>query len=205
MTGRLIFLHGLGQGPDSWAEPLRCLGREALCPNLPSLLEGRPATYDALRQALFTYCRALPEPLHLCGLSLGGVLALQYASEYPTASLVLIGTPLEIPRGLLRLQSAMFRLLPARAFRGSGFAKADLLSLTGSMADLELRAGLERVKCPVLLLCGQRDRANRRSAEALKRRLPQAALRWIPNAGHEVNRDAPEALAALLREFYASL
>ena len=32
------------------------------------------------------------------------------------------------------------------------------------------------------------------------RRLPNAELRIIPGAGHEVNRDAPEALAALLRE-----
>ena len=132
------------------------------------------------------------------------MLALEYAKGHPerVESLVLIGTPLEIPRGLLGLQSLVFRLMPAKAFRGTGFSKQAMISLTASMADLDLRAELERVRCPVLSLCGERDRTNWKAAQALDRSLPQAVLRQVPGAGHEVNRDAPEALAALLRDFY---
>ena len=50
-------------------------------------------------------------------------------------------------------------------------------------------------------LCGARDRANRRAARTLAEALPRAALRTIPGAGHEVNRDAPEALGQLLTAF----
>ncbi|WP_297871206.1 alpha/beta fold hydrolase [uncultured Oscillibacter sp.] len=202
MTGRLVCLHGLGQGPESWEAVLTHLEKEALCPSLPEL--AGEARFTDLYQAFEGLCGTLPGSLRLCGLSLGGVLALEYAKGHPerVESLVLIGTPLEIPRGLLGLQSLVFRLMPAKAFRGTGFSKQAMISLTASMADLDLRAGLERVRCPVLSLCGERDRTNWRAAQALGRSLPQAVLRQVPGAGHEVNRDAPEALAALLRDFY---
>lgn len=205
MTGRLVCLHGLGQGPGSWDAVLALLETDALCPGLPDLTE--EARYPALFQSFSRLCETLPGPLHLCGLSLGGVLALDYARTHPErmGSLVLIGTPLDIPRGLLRLQSLLFRLTPAGAFRETGFSRADMISLTASMADLNLRAGLERVRCPVLSLCGERDRANWKAARALSRCLPQAVLRQAPGAGHEVNRDAPAALAAMLREFYEGI
>ena len=47
-----------------------------------------------------------PSRLNLVGLSLGGLLALNYAVQHPAQinSLVLIGTPYEIPKRLLKLQ-----------------------------------------------------------------------------------------------------
>lgn len=205
MTGRLVCLHGLGQGSDSWDAVLDCLGTDALCPSLTEL--AGDARYPALYQAFESLCETLPGSLCLCGLSLGGVLALDYAKAHPerVEALVLIGTPVDIPRGLLRLQSLLFRLMPAGAFWDAGFSKAEMISLTASMADLDLRAGLERVKCPVLSLCGARDRSNWKAAQALGRCLPQVVLRQVPGAGHEVNRDAPEALASMLREFWEGI
>ena len=47
-------------------------------------------------------------------------------------------------------------------------------------------------------LCGERDRANKKAALELRDGIPGAELAWVPGAGHEVNREAPEALAALL-------
>ena len=50
--------------------------------------------YDTLYRTLETYCEQFEEPLNICGLSLGGILAMQYAIEHPEKmnSLVLIGT-----------------------------------------------------------------------------------------------------------------
>lgn len=67
-------------------------------------------------------------------------------------------------------------------------------------AVLDFSAKLGGIACPAAVVCGERDRANRGAAEELQRLLPNAELRIIPGAGHEVNRDAPEALAALLNE-----
>ena len=63
------------------------------CPNLPLLLKNKEATYINLYNALVDYCKDISEPLNLCGLSLGAVLALNYALDNPkmTKSLVLIG------------------------------------------------------------------------------------------------------------------
>lgn len=92
-------------------------------PPFQSWAAGDPR-YPALLSALETALDSIPGPLHLCGLSLGGVLAMDYALRHPerVASLVLCGTPLTMPRNLLRLQDFLFRLMPERAFAGSGFS-----------------------------------------------------------------------------------
>lgn len=203
-TGTEVFIHGLGQGPESWRETLENMhrGNDVFCPDLSQMLgEG---TYAALYRSFSEACGQLPGPLRLYGLSLGGVLALHYGIEHPqnVHSLVLIAAQYTMPTGLLAFQSAVFRLLPERAFAGMGIGKREMLTLTASMAKLDFSRNLEKVSCPVLVVCGEKDRANRRAAEDLARRLPHARLYLCPGAGHEVNRDAPEALAAQLEHFY---
>lgn len=203
-----LFAHGLGQSPAAWSETLwRMPGlyaADAHCPDLVRLLSGKPADYNALYRAFSEYCAALPQPLHLCGLSLGGVLALQYAAEHPTraASLVLIGAQYRMPGKLLAVQSAVFRLMPERAFRQMGFAKQDVLRLTGSMRELDFSDALSAIPCPALILCGGKDRANRAAAQELTARLPDARLQTIAGAGHEVNVDTPAQLALALTRFW---
>lgn len=199
-----ILLHGLGQGPESWEAVAGKLEGTVLCPDLFAPVRDGEAAYQGIYRAFAGYCAQLDGPLRLCGLSLGGVLALQYTIEHPerVEALALIGTPLVMPRGLLTVQNAVFRLLPSRAFQPMGLSKGGVIGLTRSMLDLDFREDLRSVSCPVLVLCGERDRANRKAALGLQAGLPQAELAWIPGAGHEVNRDAPEALAERLRRFF---
>lgn len=102
----LLLLHGLGQGPGSWDGVLDALGPDpgAACPDLFGLCGGAP-DYPALYAALEDYAGALPAPVLLCGLSLGAVLALDYAIRRPerVAGLVLIAPQYKMPRALLRL------------------------------------------------------------------------------------------------------
>lgn len=199
-----ILLHGLGQGPESWDAAARGLEGKILRPDLFVPVRGGAVSYREIYQAFAGDCQRLGRPLRLCGLSLGGILALQYALEHPEGveALALIGTPCVMPKGLLRFQNAVFRLLPRRAFRQMGLSKREVIGLTGSMLDLDFREDLGRIACPVLVLCGERDRANRKAALELRAGIPGAEAAWIPGAGHEVNRDAPEALAEVLREFF---
>ncbi len=151
-----ILIHGLGQGGDAWEpvrqclrwEPVRqCLrakGWAAVCPELFSHLpEG--ADYDRLRQDFFSFCDAQAGALHLCGLSLGGVLALDYAKAHPErmGSLVLIGTPCKLPRGLLRMQSLVFRCLPRAAFAEMGISRETACGLMTFVGERLIREGLE--------------------------------------------------------------
>lgn len=200
----IVLLHGLGQTPASWDAAARLLEAESLRPDLFALLRGGEVSYSHLYRAFADCCGRIPGPLHLCGLSLGGVLALQYSAENPgrVSSLALIGTPCVMPKRLLGVQNAVFRLMPERAFRQMGLPKKDLLALTGSMRSLDLRGSLANVSCPVLVLCGERDRANRKSALDLQAGLSHAELAWVPGAGHEANLDVPEALANRLTDFY---
>ena len=196
---RILFLHGLGQGPDSWR------AADAVIPDLGAMLAGR-ADYLALRGALFAVCDAEKAPLHLCGLSLGGVLALAYAAHRPerVASLVLIGTPYTMPKRLLKLQDLLFAITPRTAFESLGLTKRQMRGLSLSMATLEIPALLPRVRCRTLVLCGEKDRANRKAARQLQEGLSNAAMQTIDGAGHEANREAPEALSAALAAFYGA-
>ena len=205
---KLLLLHGLGQGPGSWDGVLDALGPDpgAACPDLFGLCGGAP-DYPALYAAFEDYAGALPEPVLLCGLSLGAVLALDYAIRCPerVAGLVLVAPQYKMPRALLRLQNAVFRIMPERAFAQTGLGKRDILRLTASMMDLDFRNGLARVDCPALILVGERDSANRKAARELAGLLPRATVREVPGAGHEVNVAAPRELAEALRGFWEKL
>lgn len=204
----LLLLHGLGQGPGDWDGVVDALGPDpgAACPDLFGLCGGAP-DYPALYAALEDYAGALPEPVLLCGLSLGAVLALDYAIRRPEkiAGLVLVAPQYKMPRALLRLQNAVFRMMPERAFAQTGLGKRVILRLTASMMDLDLRDGLARVDCPALILVGEKDAANRKAARELAGLLPRATVREVPGAGHEVNVDAPRELAEALRGFWEKL
>lgn len=204
-----IFLHGLGQTPASWDKTIACLGLEnrADCLDLRSLMSGGEAAYQNLYAAFSAYCDGLDGVLDLCGLSLGGVMALNYAACHPhkVRSLVLIAAQYQMPKKLLRFQNLIFRFSPSSMFQQTGFGKADFLKLCQTMMALDFSDSLSDVTCPALVLCGEKDSANKKAALSLAERLPHAQLQIIPGAGHEVNLQAPEALAKALQEFYEQI
>lgn len=202
---KCVLLHGLGQTPQSWRSVLKDMrwDGEVETPNVFAF-QGANCTYEALYQAFQRRYEAERTPFHLCGLSLGGVMALQYALEHPekVISLTLIGTPFRMPKGLLRLQNGIFRLLPAPFFQKMGLSKRQVLTLTRSMMGVDFRARLSQLRCPALIVCGERDRANLPASKELAALLPSAVFRPAAGAGHEVNVQAPRALSGMLCEFW---
>ena len=205
-----LFLHGLGQNELSWDPLLYYLSAGAgkiMCPDLSTFLEGEERTYTGLYHSLVEYCGHCPDKISLCGLSLGAVLALNYAIDYPenVSTLVLIAGQDKMPGNLLKLQNRLFRLMPKRSFESTGFSKNDFITLTSSMEDLDFSGKLGKVACPVLVLCGARDKANKKAAVRLAQGIKNARLQFIKNAGHEANTDTPEQLADCLNDFYEGL
>lgn len=200
---KYIYLHGLGQTPDSWNRVLGYLNAptNSICPDLAKLVHGREAKYSDLYAAFSALCDTINDELVLCGLSLGSVLALNYAIDHPerVKALVLIAPQYKMPRTLLKLQNLLFHFMPKSVFAQMGFQKADFIRLCHSMAELDFSRSLHKVTCPALVLCGEHDRANQKAARMLAGLLKNAAFQQIPNAGHEVNVDAPERLAKILK------
>ena len=70
------------------------------------------------------------------------------------------------------------------------------------MMKLDFSDSLSKITCPTLVICGEKDFANRKAAGKLADILTNAEMREIAGAGHEVNVDAPEALSEVLYSFY---
>lgn len=206
---KYIFLHGLGQTSSNWEETIEVMDKKSdiLCPDLPDLLRDKEVSYLNLYEAFSEYCTNITEPFNICGLSLGGILALQYGIEHPDKihAMVLIGTQYVMPKRLLKFQNMIFRVMPDRTFKKMGFGKNDFINLSKSMMDLDFHQDLYKISCPVLIICGEADNANKKASLQLKEHLPHAEILLIQNAGHEVNLDAPGKLGEELNSFFQTV
>lgn len=202
----IIFIHGLGQTPSSWDNTLSYLPEQlkAIAIDLSSLCKGSENTYGNLYLQFKDYLRNISKPLNLCGISLGAVLALNYAIEYPqkVASLALIASQYKIPRLLMRFQGLIFNFMPNSTFKDIGFNKKDFSVLTRSMSNLDFSNAIKNISCLPLIVCGKKDKANLKAANELAVKIQSAKLQIIENAGHEVNVDTPEELAGILKCYF---
>lgn len=204
---KLLLLHGLGQSAASWDETAALLPAEweISRPEL-SRFPDENFTYEHLYEGLRGELEKQGAPSVICGLSLGAVLALNLAIDAPdlVKRLILIAPQFQMPKRLLKLQGLMFRLMPKHLFEEIGIPKKGMIALNTSMAELDFSGVLDRVKCPTLILCGERDSVNKKAAEKLGGLLKNAENAVIPNAGHEVNLENPRALAELIRKILES-
>ena len=198
---KTVLLHGLGQTAHDWDA---VINRAALpdidCPELLALTK-EELTYSAVLAGLENRYADMEEPFRICGLSLGAILALDYAIRHreKVDSLILIGVQIKVPTLLIDIQNRLFRCMPKKVFSDMGVSKENMIRLSHSMRSLDFTHSLEEVRCPVKILCGEKDRANRKASKQLSRLLPQAELHMIPGAGHEINKCAPEAIAKILK------
>lgn len=201
-----ILLYGLGQTSSSWNETIQTLNKDwnIFCPDLSDWILGKQPCYDTLYKAFEKYCEQFDDTLCLVGLSLGGILAMQYSIEHSekVKSLVLIGTQYKMPKRLLKLQNVLFHLMPDSEFSKMGFQKSDFISLCKSMMDLDFSHHLKDIRCKVLVVCGEKDKANKSASLQLAELIPDAEFITISGAGHEVNIDCPSELSENLNNFF---
>ena len=201
-----ILIHGSGHKSTSWNKVLLYMknSKEILCPNLSSILNNKEASYDNLYSAFIEYCNESDGKINLCGLSLGGVLALNYAIDFPdkVQSLVLIGTPHKVPKIMFSIQNIIFKFLPKSVFENMAFDKKDTFILGNSMKLLDFSKEVQNIKCPTLIICGKQDSANIKSANYLYKNIRNAQLKIIENTGHIVNEENPKELAEILNKYY---
>lgn len=201
-----ILIHGSGHKATSWKETISYMenNKEILCPELSTLLNGKVASYTNLYSAFTEYCNKNHGKIHLCGISLGGILALNYAIDFPgkVKSLVLIGTPHRIPKIMFSIQNIIFKFLPKSLFDNMAFNKKDTFILGNTMKKLDFSNKMQNIKCPALIICGQKDKANIKSAHFLAENIKNSREKIFENTGHIVNEENPKLLAKTLQEYY---
>ena len=201
-----ILIHGSGHKSSSWNETVSYLDNkeDILCPELYMLLNGKEASYNNLFSSFAEYCNNIDGQINLCGISLGGILALDYALEYPSKvkSLILIGTPYKIPKFMFSIQNILFKVFPKSVFENMAFDKRNTFILGSSMKKLDFSEKVQNIKCPTLIICGRKDSANIKSAYCFSEKINNSRMKILENTGHIVNEENPQALAKLVNSFY---
>jgi pimeloyl-ACP methyl ester carboxylesterase len=84
-------------------------------------------------------------------------------------------------------------------------ARRPYIALVAAIGRFDLRREVGAVRCPTLILAGDRDTTVPRSAVlALHHAIPGSALRFIADSGHATPVDQPEAFNEAVLEFLSS-
>lgn len=153
---------------------------------------------------------------HVVGHSDGGIEALLLARDYPEriASIVAGGANLT-PEGVMDEWNTADSVATARAWADwashephpncvidrSLLPSADDTLLDAELLELMLRephiqaASLASISCPTCVLVGEHDCITREETEAIASAIPGARLITVPDMGHSLPRQAPDAVA----------
>lgn len=231
----LLLLHGVGSDRTAWAPQLERFGQDRLTiaidhPGYGDSAFQPGATREDFARAALALLDALEiEQAHVCGLSLGGIIALSMYGQAPEriASLVLADSFARHPEGEAILQRS---LAGAAQLGMAGLADSRADALLAQPADPALRqqvvetmsridptayaiaaeavwlADYRRlaatVDCPALVICGAMDRITPPDlSEELKELVPGAGLVEIAAAGHLSNLEQPAIFNRVLEAF----
>ena len=221
----IVFLHGVGSDKSAWRPQIEHFRRErrAVAFDYPGYGESDSAPEGMTRDDYATTILAAMTELgisraHVCGLSLGGVVAIAMHHAWPKriASLILADTFAEHPDGRGIYDRSMAASSDLRAL-----AEARVDVLLGQPADPTVRSevvetmaridpaayriGVEavwlasqrdrarRIAVPTLILCGTEDKATPPAlSNELLQLVPGAQYETIAGAGHLSNLERPD-------------
>jgi len=234
----IVFLHGVGSDKSVWHPQLEHFGRErrTVAFDYPGYGDSDPApkgtTRDDYASAIISGMHELGiDRAHVCGLSLGGVvaIAMHHAAPKRCASLILADTFAVHPDG---------RAIYERSVAGSAdlpaMAEARVDKLLAQPADPEVRREVvetmsridpaaycigaeavwladqrdraEAIDGPTLILVGDQDFITPvELSNELLNLIPQARMQVIAGAGHLTNLEKPREFNRLVGDFLAEL
>lgn len=237
----LLFLHGVGSDRSAWDGQLEAFGAErmAIAMDMPGyggsdpVRGGGEGRLEFARAALALLDALEVRQAHVCGLSLGGVIALAMAAMAPEriASLVLADTFARHPEGAAILERS---LAGAQALGMRGLAESRADALLAQPADPDVRREVVETMAridpaayalaaeavwladqrreaaaaaaPALILYGFEDRITPPAlSEELKLLIPHAGLIEIIAAGHLPNLEQPAIFNRVLSAFLSDL
>jgi 3-oxoadipate enol-lactonase len=229
----IVFLHGVGSDKSAWRPQLEYFSRDrrVIAFDYPGYGDSDPAPEGTARDdyvaaILYALGFLLVSEAHICGLSLGGVvaIALHAADARVCKSLILADTFAAHPDG----QAIYDRSLAAIDLRAMAEARVDVLlaqpadpavrsEVVETMARIDpaayrvgaqavwladQRERAEAIRVPTLILCGVEDKVTPPIlSRELAHLIPNAQYELIDGAGHLSNLERPGAFNALVDAF----
>ena len=212
MAAPVVLVHGLSASSSWWKQvaPELERGREVHTLELPKRL-----TLEDAAEWLAARLRDRDlERVDLVGHSMGGLICARLAADRPelVARLVLIA-PAGVSPGsrlghvlplLHALRRSSPRLLPHLARDAVRAGPRTLWRAAGQVLEADVRAHLESIAAPTLVVWGGRDRLLPPAlGEIFRAEIPDARLVVLEHAGHVPMFDAPAELTRELADFLA--
>ncbi|MDR2703811.1 MAG: alpha/beta hydrolase [Cellulomonadaceae bacterium] len=215
----VLFIHGMrtsGQIWDSQLEAVRALGYPALAIDLPG--HGKHAasrfTFEGAFAEIDNALSQLGLPTILVGLSLGGYTSLAYTAAHPNAPIIGVvaaacagdpkGKPIALYRDISAIVNHGFTLFGRglRHLRNTPEPEPGppWQIVTDSLTELSGHCELDdilAIQVPIWFVNGARDPL-RLQAKQFAAQARDGASVIIPNAGHDVNSESPQAFNKIL-------
>jgi len=225
----VVYIHGAGYDHSVWLPFMPWLSQHdhaVLAIDLPGhgLSKSPPlASIEAMAQWLLALLDATQvQEAALVGHSMGSLVALELAASHPerVTHLALLGTaaPMAVSDELLtaaRHDEARAQAMihtwsqgnrrdtppPPAMSAAPGVLYADLVACD---AYMHAQAAAAKVGCPALLMIGAADKmTSPRNAQRFASHFKDARCVTLPDCGHAMLTECPEALLAALRNFIA--
>lgn len=230
----IVFLHGVGSDKSVWRPQLAHFGetRRAVAFDYPGYGESDPApegtTRDDYASAIISAMHELGiDRAHICGLSLGGVvaIAMYHADADRCASLILADTFAAHPDGAAIHERGVAASGDLRTMAESRVdvllaqpadpaVRSEVVETMARIDPAAYRIGAEAVwladqrerahdiRVPTLVLCGTEDRVTPPGlSRELTHIIPGARYEPIEQAGHLGNIEKPEEFNTLVNAF----
>ena len=203
----LILLHGGGAASRMWKKQLSGLSERyhVIAPDLPGF--GRSPGPFSLQACADAAAGLIGEsqPIHLCGMSMGALVAAQVAAEHPASvcRLILQGAsirPAERGRGAIRF----YRSHPGWWYMKAASDLQDrptLLAMVNAAEEADITDLLPRIAAPTLILCGARDKECLPDAQLLVDAIARAYLVVVPHTGHAMPVTAAKVFNTIVDGF----
>jgi 3-oxoadipate enol-lactonase len=230
----IVFLHGVGSDKSVWRPQLEHFRKErrAIAFDYPGYGDSDPAPEGTTRDDYASIILAAMTELgvqraHLCGLSLGGVVAIAMYHAWPkrAASLILADTFADHPDGRAIYERSLGASEDMRALAESRVdvllaqpadpaVRSEVIETMARIEPAAYRTGAEAVwlaeqrdraqavRIPTLVLCGTEDRITPPAlSTALTKLIPGAHYDAIERAGHLTNLEQPQAFTTRVGAF----
>lgn len=234
----IVFLHGVGSDKSVWQPQLAHFGRfrRAIAFDYPGYGESDAApdgtSRDDYAAAIISGMHEIGiDRAHICGLSLGGVIAIAIHAAAPErcASLILADSFAVHPEGhaiyersiaasndLRAMAEARVDLLLAQP--ADPAVRSEVIETMSRISPAAYRVGAEAVwladqrhraqeiRVPALVICGNRDVVTPPElSNELVDLIPEASMRLMLDAGHLSNLEKPEEFNEAVEQFLAEL
>jgi pimeloyl-ACP methyl ester carboxylesterase len=230
-SNTLVLTHGLAANTGTWKAQVPSLSAKSrvLTWDLrghgrSAAPEGPYALGDLAGDLARVLDRAAVERAVVLGHSAGGVVAMRFALDHPerTAGLVLVGTASECNERARDFYEELAKIAEQRGMgpvhRRLGIAEAAdapgtanpaaFAKVARCMANLHrepLTPRLGEIRCPALIIVGDKDFLGAGGSVILSRRIAGSRLHIVPERGHGIFAEDPGAFNGLVQDFLAEI